>query len=82
MPDVERLIPDPLVAKEFHITTMTIWRWDRSPAKMALGWPVRVQIGGRNYRSRSQLEKFKANLLALALAEREGVRGVGGEAAA
>jgi len=71
MSDIEVLIPDPTVAKEFGITLMTVWRWDHDPAKIALGWPPKVQLGKRNYRHRSQLEAFKAGLLQRALAERE-----------
>jgi hypothetical protein len=69
---VESLVPDPIVAKEFGISLMSVWRWDRDPAKRDLGWPPKVQIGTRNYRSRSQLEAFKRNLLQLALAGRGG----------
>jgi predicted DNA-binding transcriptional regulator AlpA len=71
MSDIEVLIPDPAVAKEFGITLMTIWRWDNDPKKIALGWPPKVQLGKRNYRHRSQLEVFKSNLLQRALAGRE-----------
>jgi hypothetical protein len=71
MSDIESLVPDPQVAQEFHITLMSLWRWDRDPAKIALGWPPKVQIGKRNYRHRSQLEAFKSNLLQRALGERE-----------
>ena len=71
MSDIEVLIPDPAVAKEFGISLMTIWRWDNDPKKIALGWPPKVQLGKRNYRHRSQLEVFKSNLLQRALAERE-----------
>jgi hypothetical protein len=71
MSDIESLIPDPKVAEEFHVTLMSLWRWDRDPAKIALGWPPKVQIGKRNYRHRSQIEAFKSNLLQRALAERE-----------
>jgi len=42
------------------------------PAKIGLGWPAKIKVGTRNFRNRSQLEAFKANLSALALAEREG----------
>jgi hypothetical protein len=77
MPDVDHLVPDPLVAEEFHITPMTIWRWDRDPTKAELGWPPKIKIGDRNYRLRSALEAFKAGLFRRALAEREG----GGKAA-
>ena len=71
MSDIEVLIPDPAVAKEFGITLMTIWRWDNDPKKIALGWPPKVQLGKRNYRHRSRIELFKSNLLQRALAERE-----------
>jgi hypothetical protein len=50
---------------------MTLWRWDRDPAKTCLGWPPKVKVGARNYRARSQIEAFKSNLLQRALAERE-----------
>jgi hypothetical protein len=63
--DVEHLVPDPI-----GVTLMSIWRWDRDPAKHELGWPPKVQISGRNYRARSQLEVFKQNLVKRALAER------------
>jgi hypothetical protein len=71
MNDIDSLVPDPKVAEEFHTTLMTLWRWDHDPAKVALGWPPKIQIGKRNYRTRSLLEAFKSNLLQRALAERE-----------
>ena len=67
MSAVDNFVPDPLVAKEFHVTTMTLWRWDHCPAKIKLGWPPKVKIGDRNFRSRLQLENFKSNLLRNAL---------------
>jgi hypothetical protein len=73
MQDIDSLVPDPKVAEEFHITLMTVYRWDRDPAKVALGWPPKVQIGKRNYRHRSQLETFKSNLLQRALSARASV---------
>ena len=75
MQEFDQLVPDPLVAKEFHITLMTIWRWDRSAEKRALGWPPKVKIGERNFRPRSGLEKFKDTVLQRALAERDPVAG-------
>jgi hypothetical protein len=72
MADTVEYVPDPLVAKEFHVSLMTLWRWDQSQAKRDLGWPAKVQIGPRNYRHRGQLESFKQNLLQRALAERDG----------
>jgi hypothetical protein len=69
--NAEHLVPDPVVAKEFHVSLMAIWRWDRDPEKIAAGWPPKVQLGKRNYCHRSELEKFKAALLKRALAARE-----------
>jgi hypothetical protein len=66
----DELVPDPAVAREFNVSLMTIWRWDQSAEKAALGWPPAVRMGGkcpRKFRSRSLLEQFKANLLRLAL---------------
>jgi hypothetical protein len=73
MSNVDSLVPDPKVAEEFHTTLMTLWRWDHDEAKAALGWPPKVKIGARNYRHRSALESFKANLLQRALAARDQV---------
>jgi hypothetical protein len=73
MSEVDRLVPDPEVAREFGVTLMTLWRWDHDKAKIALGWPPKIKHGksnARNYRHRSQIEAFKAKLLKLALAER------------
>ena len=69
--EIEHLVPDPVVCKEFGVTSMTLYRWDHDPAKHALGWPPKVQIGTRNYRNRKQLEAFKRNLLKLATATRK-----------
>jgi hypothetical protein len=67
----DTLVPDPVVAEEFHVTLMTMWRWDRDPTKIAFGWPPKIQIGKRNYRTRQALETFKQNLIAAALAKRD-----------
>jgi hypothetical protein len=64
-------VPDPVVCKEFGVTSMTLYRWDHDPAKAAQGWPVKYRIGNRNYRLRSELETYKANLRQRALAERQ-----------
>jgi hypothetical protein len=69
--NIDNLIPDPKVAREFNVSLMTLWRWDRDEAKAALGWPPKVKIGDRNFRHRSRLEAFKSNLLQRALAQRE-----------
>jgi hypothetical protein len=49
---------------------MSIFRWDRDSRMIELGWPPRVMLNQRGYRSRKLLEKFKANLMARALASR------------
>jgi hypothetical protein len=68
--DIERLVPDPEVAREFGVTTMSMWRWDHDEAKAALGWPSKIKNGNRNYRSRNRIEAFKKNLMAAALGAR------------
>jgi hypothetical protein len=70
-PDV--LVPDSQAAVELGgLSRMTIFRWDRDPAKTGQGFPPRIMLNGRGYRSRQQLEKFKANLMRKALAARDG----------
>jgi hypothetical protein len=69
--DIDEFVPDPVICKEFHITSEAMWRWDRDPAKKALGWPPPLKITdakfGRNFRSRRAIEAFKANVIARAL---------------
>ena len=31
-PGHDTLVPDPQVQKEFGVTAMSIWRWDRDPS--------------------------------------------------
>jgi hypothetical protein len=64
------LVPDPQVAREFGVTPMSIWRWDRDPRLAELGWPPAVKIRHRNFRLRRELELFKARLWRDALAKR------------
>jgi hypothetical protein len=56
----DKLVPDPVVQKEFGIGPMGLWRWDQDPR---VGFPPRIKIGPRNYRSRRAIEEFKARLL-------------------
>jgi hypothetical protein len=49
----DELVPDPQVSKELSVTLMTIWRWDRDPEMVALGWPPPVYIRKRKYRGSS-----------------------------
>jgi hypothetical protein len=66
----DELVPDPQVAKELNISLMTVWRWDRDPEMVALGWPPPVRFRTRKYRSRLQLEKFKNAALRRAIKTR------------
>jgi hypothetical protein len=66
----DELVPDPAAFKELNITSMTAWRWDRDPALIALGWPPKVKVRRRNFRSRQQLEQFKQTLIRQAIEER------------
>jgi hypothetical protein len=66
----DELVPDPQVSKELSVTLMTIWRWDRDPEMVALGWPPPVYIRKRKYRGRKQLEKFKSAALRRAIKTR------------
>jgi hypothetical protein len=50
------LVPDPIVCAEFGISPMTLYRWTNDPA---LGFPPKIKIKTRNYRSRKALEAFK-----------------------
>jgi predicted DNA-binding transcriptional regulator AlpA len=52
----DELIPDPQVWKEFGISSMTGHRWTQDPD---LGFPPKIKIRDRNYRSRRALEAFK-----------------------
>lgn len=65
----DTLVPDPAVAREFAISSMSLWRWTRDPE---LNFPPAIRIRGRNFRSRSQLEAFKARLLRAAITSRDG----------
>jgi hypothetical protein len=67
----DRFVADPEVARELSVSLMTLWRYDNSPELRAMGWPLKVQIGKRNFRSRRALEAFKSNMLRKALAERK-----------
>jgi hypothetical protein len=55
-------VPDPQVAREFNVTLMTLWRWDRDHRLAELGWEPPIKIRTRNYRRRRTLEKFKLAL--------------------
>jgi hypothetical protein len=58
----DQLVPDPVVCREFHISAMTLWRWDRDAE---LAFPPPVVIRKRKFRVRRALEAFKARLRAI-----------------
>ena len=51
MSDIDHLVPDPAFIKEFGVTLMTLWRWDRDPRMIALGLPPPIKIRRRNHRN-------------------------------
>jgi hypothetical protein len=67
-PEVDTLVADPQVCRELDITPMSLWRWTRDPE---LNFPPPIQIRKRNFRSRRQLEEFKARML------RRGIKAAG-----
>ena len=75
----DNLVPDPAVCVEFGVTAMTLWRWTRDPD---LDFPPAIAIRNRNFRSRNQLEAFKARMLSKAIRHRRAInqhQGEGGD---
>jgi hypothetical protein len=66
----DEFVPDPVVWKEFGISSMTGWRWSHDPTMIELGFPPATKIRNRNYRNRHLLESFKARLLRRAFKQR------------
>jgi hypothetical protein len=61
----DTFVPDPVVWRELGVSSMTGWRWSRD---RALDFPPAIQIRGRNFRSRRQLERWKAEMLRRSIA--------------
>jgi hypothetical protein len=60
----DRLVPDATARAELGgVSKMTWWRWQRDPRMAALGFPVAIVLCDRTYRSRAELEAFKARLM-------------------
>lgn len=69
--DIGQLVPDPQVCREFGVTSMTLWRWDRDTELIALGWPSPpIKIRRRKFRPRSRLDEFKRAVMRRAIAQR------------
>jgi hypothetical protein len=52
----DELLPDPLVAKRYNVSTRTLPRWDGNPA---LGFPPPIRINQRKYRRVRDLEQWE-----------------------
>jgi hypothetical protein len=63
----DAFVPDPVVWKELGVSSMTGWRWTQDAS---LQFPPAIQIRGRNFRSRRELEAWKRRMMRLALAQR------------
>ena len=69
----DRLVPDAIARAELgDVSKMTWWRWQRDPRMVALGFPVAITLCDRTYRSRAELEAFKACLMREAIKARSG----------
>lgn len=74
----DEFVPDPQVRRELGgITEMTQHRWEHDDR---LAFPKKIQIRGRNFRSRRELEDFKRRMIsqavtAMAAAEPRGAVG-------
>jgi hypothetical protein len=63
--EIDQLVPDRLARAELGgVTAMTFYRRDSNPEA---GWPPKIKMGNRNYRSRRALEEYKQRLMAEAL---------------
>jgi hypothetical protein len=69
--DIDELVPDPQVQREFGVSAMTLNRWDHDPR---LNFPPKIKIRERNFRSRRLLEAFKHELIVQAVHERSRAR--------
>ena len=56
IPDSTDLLPDPEVARRYHVNPRTLYRWDAQPA---LGFPKPLVINRRKYRRVEQLESWE-----------------------
>jgi hypothetical protein len=51
----------------FGISSMTGWRWSHDPE---LHFPPAINIRGRNFRSRRELNQFKARMMRNSITQR------------
>jgi hypothetical protein len=69
--DHDTFVADGVVAQELGVSTMTLWRYDHDNKMIDAGWPAKIVMGRRNYRSRNALEEFKASMLRRAMSARK-----------
>jgi len=69
--DHDTFVADSVVARELGVSAMTLWRYDHDNKMIDAGWPAKIVMGRRNYRSRKALEEFKANMLRHAMLARK-----------
>jgi hypothetical protein len=63
----DELVPDPVVWREFGVTSMTLHRWTNDEK---LNFPPPVKIRTKNFRSRRALEEFKERMTREAITKR------------
>lgn len=64
----DELVPDPVVWREFGVTSMTLYRWTHDPE---LNFPPPIKIRNRCFRSRRALEEFKERMMRNAVAQHQ-----------
>ena len=72
--NIDQLVPDPVVWREFGISSMTLFRWTHD---VTLGFPPPIKISGpkgKNFRSRAALEEFKERMVRSAIEQRNAKR--------
>ena len=77
----DQFVADPQVATELDVSLMTMWRYDQSKEMAALGWPEKITINKRNFRSRRKLESYKIAMVKRAAADRKRLFAEGTDAA-
>lgn len=66
----DELILNTDVCADLNIADMTAARWDDDPAMQKLGWPERIVLNRRIYRSGAKYRAFKERLIEKAIQER------------
>jgi len=52
------LVPSKQVCARFSITSMTLWRWEKSPQYAHLNFPKSVRLVGRNFYDVKELDAW------------------------